>query len=296
MIAPAVPELVTGSADLTGSNNTKVAATPEITPENFSGRYIHWGIREHGMAAACNGMAVHGGFIPSGASFLAFTDYCRPSLRLAALMKIRVVHVFTHDSIGLGEDGPTHQPVEHLAALRAMPNLYLWRPADSVETVECWQAALEKPHSPSILALTRQNLPALRRTHVAENLCAKGAYEISPAEGEAKVSIFASGSEVSLAVAAQALLKGRGIAARVVSVPCMDAFFDQPEDYRRSVIGSAKVKVGVEAAVRQGWDAIIGDGPFIGMKGFGESGPYKDVYRFFGITPEAVADAAAARI
>src|SRR5208337_845876 len=226
VIAPAVPELVTGSADLTPSNNTKVAATPEITPDNFSGRYIHWGIREHGMAAACNGIAVHGGLIPSGASFLCFTDYCRPSLRIAALMKIRVVHVFTHDSIGLGEDGPTHQPVEHLAALRAMPNLYLWRPADSVETVECWQAALEKPHSPSILALTRQNLPALRRTHVAENLCKKGAYEISPAEGSAVVSIFASGSEVSLAVAAQALLKGRGISSRVVSVPCMDAFFD----------------------------------------------------------------------
>jgi transketolase len=296
VIAPAVPELVTSSADLTPSNNTKVTATPEITPDNFSGRYIHWGIREHGMAAACNGMSVHGGLIPSGASFLCFTDYCRPSLRIAALMKIRVVHVFTHDSIGLGEDGPTHQPVEHLASLRAMPNLYLWRPADSVETVECWQAALEKPHSPSILALTRQNLPALRRTHVAENLCVKGAYEISPAEGSAAVSIFASGSEVSLAVAAQQLLKGRGVAARVVSVPCMDAFFDQPEDYRRSVIGSAKVKVGVEAAVRFGWDAIIGDGPFIGMKGFGESGPYKAVYQFFGITPEAVADAAAARL
>ena len=286
VIAPALPELVTSSADLTPSNNTKVAATPEITPEDFSGRYIHWGIREHGMAAACNGMSVHGGIIPSGSSFLIFTDYCRPSLRLAALMKIRVVHVFTHDSIGLGEDGPTHQPVEHLASLRAMPNLYLWRPADSVETVECWQAALEKPHSPSILALTRQNLPALRRTHVAENLCKKGAYEISPAEGSAAVSIFASGSEVSLAVAAQALLKGRGISSRVVSVPCMDAFFDQPEDYRRSVIGSAKVKVAVEAAVRFGWDAIIGDGPFIGMKGFGESGPYKAVYQFFGITPK----------
>ncbi len=296
VIAPALPELVTSSADLTPSNNTKVAATPEITPEDFSGRYIHWGIREHGMAAACNGMSLHGGIIPSGSSFLIFTDYCRPSLRLAALMKIRVVHVFTHDSIGLGEDGPTHQPVEHLASLRAMPNLYLWRPADSVETVECWQAALEKPHSPSILALTRQNLPALRKTHVAENLCAKGAYEISAADGEAAVSIFASGSEVSLAVAAQALLKGRGISSRVVSVPCMDAFFDQPEDYRRSVIGSAKVKVAVEAAVRFGWDAIIGDGPFIGMKGFGESGPYKAVYQFFGITPEAVAEAAAGRL
>ncbi len=296
VIAPALPELVTSSADLTPSNNTKVAATPEITPEDFSGRYIHWGIREHGMAAACNGMSLHGGIIPSGSSFLIFTDYCRPSLRLAALMKIRVVHVFTHDSIGLGEDGPTHQPVEHLASLRAMPNLYLWRPADSVETVECWQAALEKPHSPSILALTRQNLPALRKTHVAENLCKKGAYEISPAEGSAVVSIFASGSEVSLAVAAQALLKGRGISSRVVSVPCMDAFFDQPDDYRRSVIGSAEVKVAVEAAVRFGWDAIIGDGPFIGMKGFGESGPYKAVYQFFGITPEAVAEAAAGRL
>jgi len=296
VIAPAVPELVTGSADLTPSNNTKVAATKEITPDDFSGRYVHWGVREHGMAAACNGMAVHAGLIPSGASFLAFTDYCRPSLRLAALMKIRVVHVFTHDSIGLGEDGPTHQPVEHLAALRAMPNMYLWRPADSVETVECWQAALKKRRSPSILALSRQNLPALRRAHVAENLSARGAYEISPPAGEAQVSIFASGSEVSLAVAAQKLLKERRVAARVVSVPCMDAFFEQPDDYRRSVIGSAKVKVGVEAAVRFGWDAIIGDGPFVGMTGFGESGPYKAVFQFFGITPEAVADAALKRL
>jgi transketolase len=296
VIAPAVPELVTGSADLTPSNNTKVAATVEITPDDFSGRYIHWGIREHGMAAACNGLAVHGGIIPSGASFLVFTDYARPALRIAALMKIRVVHVFTHDSIGLGEDGPTHQPVEQIASLRAMPNMYLWRPADSVETVECWQAALETPHSPSILALTRQSLPALRRTHVAENLSARGAYEIAPAEGAADVSIFASGSEVSLAVAAQQILKGRGIAARVVSVPCMTAFFAQPDDYRRSVIGAAKVKVAVEAAVRFGWDAIIGEGPFIGMTGFGESGPYKAVYEFFGITPEAVAKAAADRL
>ena len=296
VIAPALPELVTGSADLTPSNNTKVAATKEVTPDDFSGRYIHWGIREHGMAAACNGMAVHGGIIPSGASFLCFTDYARPALRIAALMGARVVHAFTHDSIGLGEDGPTHQPVEHLAALRAIPNLYLWRPADSVETVECWQAAIEKAHSPSIIAETRQNLPALRKTHVAENLSALGGYEIAPAEGEAQVSIFASGSEVSIAVAAQALLKGRGIAARVVSIPCMDAFFDQSDDYRHGVIGSAKVKVGVEAAVRQGWDAIIGDGPFIGMTGFGASGKYKALYEHFGITPEAVADAAAARL
>ena len=244
------------------------------------------------MIAACNGIALHGGFIPSGASFFCFTDYCRPSLRLSALMGIRVVNVFTHDLIGLGEDGPTHQPVEHLASLRAMPNFYIWRPADSIETVECWQAALEREHSPSILALTRQSMPAVRLTHVAENLCARGGYEVSPASGEAQVSIFASGSEVSLAVAAQAQLKEKGVAARVVSMPCFPAFFEQPEDYRRSVIGNAKVKIGVEAAVRFGWDAIIGDGPFIGMKSFGESGPYKAVYKHFGITPEAVVEAA----
>ena len=292
VIGAALPELITSSADLTPSNNTKFADEKEISPEDFSGRYVHWGIREHGMIAACNGIAIHGGFIPSGASFFCFTDYCRPSLRLSALMGIRVVHVFTHDSIGLGEDGPTHQPVEHLAAMRAMPDFYIWRPADSVETVECWQAALEREHSPSILALTRQGLPALRLTHVAENLCARGGYEISPASGQAEVSIFASGSEVSLAVAAQAQLKEKGVAARVVSLPCFPAFFEQPEDYRRSVIGNAKVKVGVEAAVRFGWDAIIGDGPFIGMKSFGESGPYKAVYQHFGITPEAVVEAA----
>jgi transketolase len=296
VIGAAVPELVTGSADLTPSNNTKFGEEKEIRPDDFSGRYIHWGIREHGMIAACNGIAIHGGFIPSGASFFCFTDYCRPSLRLSALMGIRVVNVFTHDSIGLGEDGPTHQPVEHLAAMRAMPNFYIWRPADSVETVECWQAALERERSPSILALTRQSLPALRLTHVAENLCARGGYEISPASGQAEVSIFASGSEVSLAVAAQAQLKEKGVAARVVSMPCFPAFFEQPEDYRRSVIGNAKVRIGVEAAVRFGWDAIIGDGPFIGMKSFGESGPYKAVYQHFGITVEAVVEAALSRL
>jgi transketolase len=296
VIAPAVPELITGSADLTGSNNTKVEATREITPADKSGRYIHWGIREHGMAAGCNGLSIHGGFIPSGASFLCFTDYCRPSLRLAALMGVRVCHVFTHDSIGLGEDGPTHQPVEHLAALRAIPNLLMFRPADSVETVECWQAALKAERSPSILALTRQNLPALRRTHVTENLSALGAYEISPSAGQAAVSIFASGSEVSLAVAAQKLLAEKGVAARVVSVPCMDLFLQQKEAYRRQVIGSAPVKVAVEAAIRQGWDELIGDGPFVGMTGYGASGPYKAVYEHFGITAQAVAEAALSRV
>jgi transketolase len=296
VIAPVVPELITSSADLTPSNNTRVEVTRDVNPIDMSGRYIHWGIREHGMAAACNGIAVHGGFIPSGASFLAFTDYCRPSLRLAALMGIRVTHVFTHDSIGLGEDGPTHQPVEHLAALRAIPNFLLFRPADSVETVECWQAALKERTSPSILALTRQSLPALRRAHVNDNLSALGAYEISPSSGAAAVSIFGSGSEVSIAVAAQKLLAEKGVAARVVSVPCMNLFFRQKESYRRAIIGSAPVKVAVEAAVRQGWDAIIGDGPFIGMTGYGASGPYKALYEHFGITPQAVAEAALARL
>jgi transketolase len=296
VIAPITPELVTGSADLTPSNNTRVEATREITPDDMSGRYVHWGIREHGMASACNGIALHGGFIPSGASFLCFTDYCRPSLRLAALMGLRVAHVFTHDSIGLGEDGPTHQPVEHFAALRAIPNLCFFRPADSVETVECWQAALNARHTPSILALTRQNLPALRRTHVPENLCALGAYEISPAPEKAQVSIFASGSEVSIAVDAQKLLAEKGVSARVVSVPCMDLFFEQSESYRREVLGDAPVRVAVEAAVRQGWDALIGDGPFIGMTGYGASGTYKELYKHFGITPEAVAEAAVKRL
>ena len=296
VLAPVVPELVTGSADLTGSTNTLVPATREITPDDMSGRYIHWGIREHGMVAACNGMALHGGFIPSGASFMCFTDYARPAIRLSALMGAHVVHVFTHDSIGLGEDGPTHQPVEHLAALRAIPNLLMFRPADSIETVECWQAALTMRHSPSILALTRQNLPALRRAHVAENLCALGAYEIYPAEEKAAVSIFASGSEVSIAVAAQKLLADKNVAARVVSVPCTELFFKQDDAYRAKILGDARVRVGVEAAVRQGWDALIGDGPFIGMTTFGASGPYKQLYEHFGITAAKVAEAALARL
>ena len=291
-----MPELITGSADLTGSNNTKVAATPAISPGNYAGRYVHWGIREHGMAAALNGMALHGGFIPSGATFLVFTDYCRPSLRLAALMGLRHIEVMTHDSIGLGEDGPTHQPVEHLAALRAIPNLNVFRPADLTETLECWQVALESARTPSILALTRQNLRQVRTSLTKDNLCARGAYEISASEGPAQVSIFASGSEVEIALDAQKLLADKGVAARVVSVPCMDIFLEQDEVTRRQVIGDAPVKVAVEAAIRMGWDAIIGsDGGFVGMSTFGASGPYKKLYEHFGITPQAVAAAAMAR-
>ena len=296
-IAGAVPELLTGSADLTGSNNTKVEATPAISPGNFKGRYIHWGIREHGMAAAVNGMALHGGFIPSDATFLAFADYCRPALRLGALMGVRTIHVMTHDSIGLGEDGPTHQPVEHVASLRAIPNLLVFRPADRTETAECWQAALEAAHSPSILALTRQNLPRVRATFVEENLSARGAYELSASEGEAKVSIFASGSEVSIALEAQKTLAAQGVPTRVVSVPCLDLFMAQDAAHRAATIGKAPVRVAVEAGIRQGWDAIIGEnGIFVGMTGFGASAPYQKLYESFGITAAHVVNAALARL
>jgi transketolase len=287
-----VPETIGGSADLTGSNNTKTSQTASITPTDFSGRYIHYGIREHGMAAAMNGIALHGGLIPYSGGFLIFSDYCRPSIRLAALMGIRVIHVLTHDSIGLGEDGPTHQPVEQMAALRAIPNLVMFRPADATETAECWQLALEAKDHPSGIALTRQNLIAARTTYSEENLCAKGAYVLADAT-DAKVTIFASGSEVEIALKAKDLLAGKGVAARVVSVPSTELFEKQSDAYRASVIGNAKVKIAVEAAIRQGWDAIIGsDGGFVGMKSFGASAPYKQLYEHFGITPEGVSDLA----
>ncbi len=292
-LIPALPEMVGGSADLTGSNNTRTKSMKVLSASDFSGRFIHYGVREHGMAAAMNGIALHGGVIPYSGTFLVFSDYCRPAIRLAALMGIRVIHVMTHDSIGLGEDGPTHQPVEHLTALRAIPNLLVFRPADAVETAECWQLALESKNRPSVLALTRQNVPQLRRAYDAENRCAAGAYEISAGAGKAEVSLFATGSEVSIALEAQKLLGAKDVAARVVSVPCFELLAEQPEAARRAVIGSAKVNVGVEAAVCQGWDAIIGsDGVFIGMSSFGASAPYQDLYKHFGITAEAVAQAA----
>jgi transketolase len=292
VVTEVVPELVLGSADLTPSNNTKTKNLSVIAPGQYGGRYIHYGIREHGMAAAMNGLALHGGFRPAGATFLVFTDYARPAIRIAALSGIPAIYVMTHDSIGLGEDGPTHQPVEHLAALRAMPNLRVFRPADAVETAECWQLAIERRDGPTLLALTRQVLPQVRKEAGDGNLCAHGAYELSPAsESKAKATIFASGSEVEIALAAQKLLSGRGMAARVVSVPSLDLLLSQPEPIRREIVGDAPVKVAVEAAVRFGWDALIGpDGLFVGMKGFGASAPYKDLYRHFGITAEAVAD------
>lgn len=295
-IVPAMPEFLAGSADLTGSNNTKAKSVDAFGAKTPKGRYIHYGIREHGMAAAMNGIALHGGFAPNGATFLVFTDYARPAMRLSALMGTGVVYVMTHDSIGLGEDGPTHQPVEHLAALRAMPNMHVFRPCDAVEVAECWELALNRTDGPSVLALTRQNLPQLR-TDANVNRSAAGAYELIGAQGEAQVAIFASGSEVEIAVAAHKLLAEKGIAARVVSVPCLDIFLAAPRAEQDRVIGNPKVRVAVEAAVRQGWDAVIGrDGVFVGMEGFGASAPYKHLYEHFGITAKAVAEAAQARL
>jgi transketolase len=297
-LTAAVPAMIGGSADLTGSNNTKPKGMTVLSAADYSGRFIHYGVREHGMAAAMNGLALHGGIIPYSGTFLVFSDYCRPAIRLAALMGERVIHVMTHDSIGLGEDGPTHQPVEHLAALRAIPNLYVLRPCDAVETIECWQLAIESRDAPSILALTRQNLPQLRLGHDETNRCAAGAYEIVPAETRnADVSLFASGSEVSIAVEARKFLREHRISARVVSVPCFELFRKRPVAERRSVVGAAKINVAVEAAVRQGWDEVIGsDGAFVGMTTFGASAPYKDLYQHFGITAEAVAEAVLSRL
>ncbi|MDD9901174.1 MAG: transketolase [Alphaproteobacteria bacterium] len=288
-LVPALPELIGGSADLTGSNLTLVKDMGGVAKDNFKGSYVYYGVREHAMAAMMNGMALHRGIIPYGGTFLTFTDYCRPSIRLSALMKQRVVYVMTHDSIGLGEDGPTHQPVEHLAALRCIPGVLVFRPADVIETAECWQAALDAVSAPSVLALTRQGLPTLRRTHTDENLSARGAYVLHEDE-KAAVTIWATGSEVEIAVNALELLQKDGIAARIVSAPCLELFTQQDDKYKAAVRGTTKVNAAVEAAVRQGWDAFIGhDGVFVGMNSFGESAPYQDLYAHFGITAENLA-------
>ncbi|HYD87742.1 MAG TPA: transketolase [Vitreimonas sp.] len=291
----ACPELLGGSADLTGSNNTLAKGTPDFTAENRLGRYVRYGIREHGMAAAMNGMALHGGVIPYGGTFLCFADYSRPSIRLGALMGVRVIHVMTHDGIGLGEDGPTHQPVEHLAALRAIPNLYVFRPADAVEAAECWQAALLNEDGPSVLALSRQATPALRGD-ASENMSVRGAYELLPAEGGAsRVAIFATGTEVALAVKARELLQAEGVPTRVVSAPCFELFEMQDDVYQDGVCGDDdELKIGVEAAVGQGWFEAFGLDAFVGMSTFGTSAPAKDVYAHFGITAEAVVETAKA--
>jgi transketolase len=291
-LVPVLPCLIGGSADLTGSNGTKTTHHTTVAAHAFAGNYVHYGVREHAMAAAMTGLSLHGGVLPYGGTFLAFSDYCRPAIRLAALMGRRVIYVMTHDSIGLGEDGPTHQPVEHLAALRAIPNLNVFRPADAIEVAECWGLALRSLHSPSVLALTRQAVPPLVRTGAVRGACARGGYVISAAEGEQRdVSLLATGSEVFLAIEAKQRLAEAGVRAAVVSLPCFELFAAQDARYRAQVLGSAP-RVGIEAAVRQGWERWLGDGAFIGMDGFGASAPGAKLYEHFAITTDRIVEAA----
>lgn len=295
-IHPVMPELIGGSADLTGSNNTKAKTMAVINRDGYGGTYVHWGVREHGMAAAMNGMALHKGVVPFGGTFLVFTDYCRPSIRLAALMHQRVIFVMSHDSIGLGEDGPTHQPIEHLAALRAIPRLQVLRPADAVETAECWQIALESADRPSVLSLTRQDLPTVR-TDAGTNLCAQGAYEFKAASGKAKATLIGTGSELHIALDAAKLLEAGGVPTRVVSMPSWEIFERQDAAYRRETLGEGTVRIAVEAGIALGWERYVGaSGGFVGLADFGASAPGPDLYRHFGLTAEAVAAAAKARL
>lgn len=287
-LSPELPELLGGSADLTGSNNTKAKNMDPIAPGHYEGSYIYYGVREHAMAAAMNGIALHGGFIPYGGTFLTFTDYCKPSIRLSALMGIRVIYVMTHDSIGLGEDGPTHQPIEHLASLRAVPNLQVFRPADAVEVTECWKLALSSTTTPSILALTRQNLPTLR-DNISENFSARGAYIFKDAKGPREVTLLATGSEVEIAVQAHAQLEEKDVSAAVVSMPCWELFEKQDETYKKKVLGENTLRIGIEAASPLGWDKYVGEeGIMIGLDHFGASAPSSTLYKEFGLTAEHI--------
>jgi transketolase len=291
-LLPVVPGLIGGSADLTGSNNTKIKTQPVISRSSFRGTYVHFGVREHGMAAAMNGLALYGGLIPYGGTFLVFTDYCRPAIRLAALMRQRVIHVMTHDSIGLGEDGPTHQPIEHLSSLRAIPNLLVLRPADGVETAECWELAVRHGETPSILALTRQLVPNLRTSPTEENLCGRGAYVLRESVGQRDVTLLATGSEVGIAAAAADALAKDAIRAAVVSMPSFELFRQQPEAYRHAVLGDAP-RIGIEAAAGQSWyEWLRHTDVFIGLSGFGASAPGPKLYEHFGLTPARVVSAA----
>ena len=298
VLTEAIPEMIGGSADLTGSVLTKTPSTASVLNTDFSGRYIHYGVREHAMGAVMNGMTLHGGFIPYGGTFAVFANYMIPAMRLAALMEVRAAYVLTHDSIGLGEDGPTHQPVETLAMLRSVPNFNTMRPCDVVETAECWAIAVESAKTPSGLVLTRQGLPTLRTEHTDENLSAKGAYVLADAEGgDRKVTLMATGSEVEIAMAARETLQGEGIPTAVVSMPCWELFDQQDDAYKASVLGEGTARVGVEAAMRFGWDQYIGsDGGFVGMTGFGASAPAGELYKHFGITAENVVAEAKARL
>ena len=295
VVNPVMTETVGGSADLTGSNNTKTDDMGVFDPENRSGRYIYFGIREHGMAAALNGMALHGGIRPYGGTFMCFTDYARGAMRLSALMGVPTIYVMTHDSIGLGEDGPTHQPVEHLAISRATPNTLVFRPADLTETAEAWEVALSQPNTPTVMALSRQGVPAVRTEYKALNLSARGAYVLAEANSKREVILMATGTEVSLAMQAREILQAEGIGTRVVSMPCMELFAQQDATYRKRILPGGSVRVGIEAAVRIGWDQwLLGErgreakAGFIGMTGFGASAPAGRLYQEFGITSEAI--------
>ncbi|MGY9003069.1 MAG: transketolase, partial [Rhodospirillales bacterium] len=298
VLTKSIPEMIGGSADLTGSVNTKTPSTDAVTTTDFSGRYLHYGVREHGMAAAMNGIALHGGFIPYSGTFLVFADYMRGAMRLSALMGQHVVYVLTHDSIGLGEDGPTHQAVETLATLRATPNFSVFRPADATEAAECWAVALENKDTPSGMVLSRQGVPAVRTEYTDDNLCAKGAYILAEADGgERKATLLATGSEVSIALAAREKLQADGIPTAVVSMPCWEIFDEQEDAYRAKVLGVGTIRVAVEAAVKMGWEGYIGDnGGFIGMNSFGASAPAPQLFEHFGITADAVTEAVKSRI
>ena len=288
-ISDALPELIGGSADLSGSNNTKTEGSKVITSKNFSGNYIHYGVREHAMAGVMNGLALYGCLIPFGGTFLIFSDYLKPSMRLSALMKLRVIYIFSHDSIGLGEDGPTHQPIEHLEHLRAIPNLNVFRPADINETLECWEIALKSKSNPSAMALSRQKLPYVSEHGSGENMCSKGAYILKKTSDNVDTSLIASGSEVEIALEAQEKLKGLNINSKVISVPCYNLFQNQSEDYKNKILGSDTFKISIEASSQSGWKSIVGkDGVVLGLSTFGKSAPYKDIYKLFNLTSDEI--------
>ena len=296
-ISNILPELIGGSADLSGSNNTKTENSKIINSKNFLGNYIHYGVREHAMGAAMNGIALYGGLIPFGGTFLIFSDYLKPSLRLSALMKLRVIYIFSHDSIGLGEDGPTHQPIEHLESLRAIPNLNVFRPADINETIECWEIALKSRNNPSAIALSRQKLPYISEHKSGENKCSKGAYILKKTSDNTDVSLIASGSEVEIALEAQEKLRDSNIDSRVISVPCYNLFDKQNQSYKNEVLGKDTFKISIEASSESGWKSVVGkDGITLGLSTFGKSAPYKDIYKLFNLTSDEIVKIAKANV
>jgi len=288
-----LPELIGGSADLSGSNNTNTKHSVKIKPSDFKGNYIHYGVREHAMAGIMNGMALHEGIIPYGGTFLVFLDYCKPSLRLSSIMGLKVIYIFSHDSIGLGEDGPTHQPIEHLVHLRAIPNLNVFRPADTIETLECWEIALKSSDTPSVIALSRQKLPFITETLSKKNMCSFGAYEIKKNNSNVEVTLIASGSEVQIAIEAYNKLKDININSKVVSMPCQELFNKQTDDYIKKILEKDSIKISIEASSIFGWEKYVGEkGSSIGMSSFGKSAPIKDLYKHFNITSNHIVELA----